>query len=210
MVRLCIPGCRRNQRRNGAVVVVANSERERNDRLIALRVRIAPCQALAQRATKLVRSDGPRSTLVRDLVCTIYDRFASRQPLPAEFILDVYRTSHVDINSTGSAIVEGIETFDPASIVPDLVETVATIVKVTGDKSAGVAENAAAIAYIAKCVFVVRAVFHAVAVTAKCIQMVSESSRIRTSLQGLHLELVALLHCIFKCIAVFLELRGGN
>ncbi len=127
---LRIPGHRRNQRRKVAVVIVADSKRERDDWLIALRVRIAPWQILAQRVAEVVRSEGPHSAIVRDLGRIIYDQFAPKQPLFAESGPDVGATSHAEINAAGPATIETAETFVSVSVLSRLVETVATIVKV--------------------------------------------------------------------------------
>ncbi len=55
---LRVPGRVAVSSAEAAVVIVANSERERDDWVTALRVRIAPWQVLARRATELVRSRG--------------------------------------------------------------------------------------------------------------------------------------------------------
>ncbi len=46
---LLVPGRLRSQRRKSGIVIVANSERERDDWLVTLRVRMAPWRVLAQR-----------------------------------------------------------------------------------------------------------------------------------------------------------------
>ncbi len=96
---LRVPGRLRGQLCKGAIVIVANSERERDDWLIALRVRIAPWQTLAQRATEVVRIQGPHSAIARDMCRTIYHQVAFKQPLTAESIPDVGAASHVEISA---------------------------------------------------------------------------------------------------------------
>ncbi len=150
----------------GAVVIVVNSERERDAWIIALRVRIAPWQTLAHRVVELVRSEGPDSAIVRNLGHIICNELVSKQPLTAEPIRDVGASAHSRITAASSATIEAMETFGQASLVPELVETVATIVKVAGGKAAGVVETAEAVADIAKRVSIVGAVFQAVAITA--------------------------------------------
>ncbi len=74
--------------------------------------------------------------------------------------------------------------------------------KVAGDKAAGAVETAEAVAHIAKCVSIVGGVFQAVAITTRCVRMVSEASRGCQSLPRLHSELVALLSCTSECAMV--------
>ncbi len=168
---LRVPGRLRNQCGKGAIVIVANSERERDAWLISLRVRIAPWQTLARRATEIVRREGPHRNIVRDLGRTIYNQFASEKPLTAESIRDFGLKSHA---------------------------------KVAGDKAAGAVETVEAVTDVEKCVSVVCTLFQAVTITTTCIRMVSEGSRGRASLPGLHSELFALLHytCQFPMLVV--------
>ncbi len=84
-------------------------------------------------------------------------------------------------------------------------ETVSTIVKVVGNKAAGAVDTAEPVADIAKCVSIVGAVFQAVAITARCIRMVSEASRGRASLPGLHSELVGLLKYTCECAMLVVD-----
>ncbi len=116
---LRVPGRRRSERRKGGIVIVANSEREKDDWVVALRVRIAPWQALAQRVTEVLRSEGPHCAIVRDLTRAIYDQGASEQAVTAESIGDAGGTSHVERNAADSVIVEGSESFAPASFLPE-------------------------------------------------------------------------------------------
>ncbi len=190
-------------------MIVANSERERDDWVIALRVRIAPWQTLAQRAIELVRSEGPDSAIVRDLARAIYDEFASKQPLSVEPIRDVGVSAHAEITAASSTTIEAVETFGRGSVVPELVGTVAAIIKVARDKTGGVVETAQAVADIVKCVSIVGAVFQAVAITARCIRMVSEASRGRPCLSRLHLELIGLLKCTFQCAMVVVDPKAA-
>ncbi len=117
--------------------------------------------------------------------------------------------SHVEISGATSDIIETTETLAPASLVPELVETVATIVKVVWERADGVVETAEAVADIAKCVSIVGAVFQAVAITARCIHMVSEASRGRTCFPRLHLELVALLNCTSEFAMLVVDPEAG-
>ncbi len=103
---LRVPGRRCCKFRKGAIVIVANSERERDDWIIALRVRIAPWQTLAQRAIELVRSEGPESAIVRDLGRTIFDELASKQPLTAQPMRDVGASAHPKIIAAISATID--------------------------------------------------------------------------------------------------------
>ncbi len=77
--------------------------------------------------------------------------------------------------------------------------------EVAGEKAAGVVETAEAVADIAKCVSIVGAVFQVVAITARCIRMVSEAFRGRASLPTLHSELVDLLNCTSRCAILVVD-----
>ncbi len=204
---LRVSGRLENQRRKGAIVIVANSKTERDDWVIALRVRIAPWQALARRVREVVRGEGPHSGVVHDICRTIFDQLAPQQPLTTGSVGDVGATSHDETSAVASATVEGGETFGRASIVPELVGTVATIVKVAGkvagDKAA--VETAQSVADIAKCVSIVGSLLQAVVITARCIRMVLEASRGRACLPGLHSELIDLLNCTRECAMVVVD-----
>ncbi len=96
-----------------------------------------------------MRREGPHSDIVRDLCRTIYDQVASEQPLTTESIPNVDTTLHDKISAGASETVEVSDTFARASLVPDVVGTVATIVKVAGDKAGSVEAAAEAVADIA-------------------------------------------------------------
>ncbi len=66
-------------------------------------------------------------------------------------------------------------------------------------------KTAEAVADIANAVSVVGAVFQGVAITARCISMVSEACRGRECLPRLHLELVGLLNCTCRCAIVVVD-----
>ncbi len=202
---LCVPGRRRSQHCKGAVVIVANSESERDGWLIALRVRIAPWQALAQRATELVRSEGPHSANIRDLRRAIYEQVASNRLLNADSTADVGATSQVEVNAAASEVIDVSETVARTSALLDLVQTVARIVKVAGEKAAGAVETAEAVANITKCVSVVGGVFQAVAITVRCIRMVSEASDGHRCFPGLYSELIGLLNCTWDCAMLVVD-----
>ncbi len=136
---------------------------------------------------------------------TIFDELACKQPLTAQPMRDVGASAHPKIIAASSATIEAIETSGQVSIVRELVETVAAIVKVAGEKAAGVVETAEAVADIAKCVSIASAVFQAVAITARCISMVSEASVGLESLPRLHSELVGLLNCTSRCAMVVVD-----
>ncbi len=112
---------------------------------------------------------------------------------------------HDKTNTGVSETVEVSETFARASLVPDVVGTVATNRQVAGDKAASVEGTARAVADVAKCVSIVGAVFHAIAITAGCIRMVSEASRGRASLPRLYPELVDLLNCTSRCAMLVVD-----
>lgn len=73
------------QKQDGdCVVIVANSETERDNWVTALRVRVAPWRVLAERACEVVGSSGRSSGIVRDAGRRIYDQIALKQPLGAK------------------------------------------------------------------------------------------------------------------------------
>ncbi len=68
---------------------------------------------------------------------------------------DVSAASDGEGNGAASDAVEASETIASGSVLPELVETIAVVVKVAVDKAAGAAETADAVADIAKCVSIV-------------------------------------------------------
>ncbi len=167
-------------------------------------MRIAPWQTLAQRAIDFVRGEVPDGAIVRDLGRTIYGELVSQQPLTVEPIRDAGASAQAKVTAARSATIERIETFGRASVIQELVGTVATIVE---EKAADVVKTAQTVADITKCVSIVGAVVHVVEIYVRCIRMMSEASRSRPCLPRLHLELVSLLECTlqFAMVVVFAE-----
>ncbi len=72
----------------------------------------------------------------------IYEQVASNRPLTADSVGDVGATSDVEVNAAASAVIDVSETVARTSVLLDLVQTVARIVKVAGEKAAGAVETA--------------------------------------------------------------------
>ncbi len=80
------------------------------------------------------------------------------------------------VSAGASGTVKFSETFASASVVLDIVTTVAAFVNVVRNQAADVEGTARAIVDTKKCVSILGAVFQAVAITARCILVISEAS----------------------------------
>ena len=78
-----------------------------------------------------------------------------------------------------------------------------------GQQATSIADAAEAIADMSKCVSVVGGVLQIVAITARCMHMVSEASRGRRYLPSLHSELIELLSCACECAMVVVDAESG-